>query len=145
MHWENLKQSVYHEDGSLRDIYVLNATKHDWLMWVDHVNSHYKVTFYNAPKDREESQIDFQVIADYWDGKHDLSCNVALNINHIIVMCYFFSDDEIENDINPKEIQSITDHASIINYLKDVAKLLNKKVILTIENSKEHILLSESS
>ncbi len=64
-----------------------------------------------------------------------------------VIKCYFAGDDEIENDIDPREVVSIDDHLRIVQYMAAVSKRLNKPVIMTMENarntidSKEDILM----
>ena len=58
-------------------------------------------------------------------------------IDNILVKSYFFTDEEIENDITPSEINSIDDYCKLIEYMSNISKILNKRVILTPENSPE--------
>jgi hypothetical protein len=48
MNWKRLKEEVYFEDGSLRDIYIFDTSIEDWKKWVDLVNREYRVSFYNG-------------------------------------------------------------------------------------------------
>jgi hypothetical protein len=57
------------------------------------------------------------------------------------IKCYFFDDTEFENDINPKEFITITDHINLMNYLVEISNLAGKIVLLTGENSKDSILI----
>lgn len=62
-------------------------------------------------------------------------------IDEIQINNHFFIENEIENDISPKEINSIQDHEKIINYMINISSLLNKPIILTPENEQETILI----
>ena len=41
--WEDLKQHISYVDSSWRDIYVLDAMREDWRIWVDLVNANFPV------------------------------------------------------------------------------------------------------
>ena len=62
--------------------------------------------------------------------------------DRIAIHCYFFCDEEIENDIDPREIRSWGDHVRLLNYLKIMSYVLKKEVILTPESCPTHVLLS---
>jgi hypothetical protein len=49
-------------------------------------------------------------------------------------------EEEIENDISPKEINSMTGHEVIRDYMLNVSDLLNKTVALTIEKGPDELL-----
>jgi len=137
MNWEILRKKIYYIDGSLRDIYVKNTSMEDWEKWIDLINTKYELKFYNIHTGETESQIDKSMVFDYWNGKTDLLSNVTIHLKDILIKCYFFGGDEIENDITPSEINSIEDHNRLVDYLKDVSAYLGKEVILTPENFSE--------
>jgi hypothetical protein len=141
MNWIDLKNNIYYCDGSLRDIYILDINKSDWKKWVDYVNNNYKVIWFNGLLSKDENQINFSVIDDYWEGKHDLCSTAKICINDFQINTHFFDDSEIENDIDPREFNSIDDHNKLIKYLIDLSTLLDKEIILTPENEQETVLL----
>jgi hypothetical protein len=136
MNWEILRKKIYYIDGSLRDIYVKDTNMQDWEKWIDLVNTKYEVKFNNVLSGEIESQINKSIVFDYWNGKTDLLNNVTIYLGDILVKCYFFGGNEIENDITPTEINSIEDHNRLVDYLKDVSACLGKEVMLTPENKK---------
>ncbi|MGI4744027.1 MAG: hypothetical protein ACRYG7_53435 [Janthinobacterium lividum] len=140
MNWNELRKSVYQVDGSWRDIYVLNATRDDWKKWIEHVNDTYEVTFTaEGYKDGVVSnKVDAGFIDYRWDEEHYTAC-ASVFLRQVQINCHFFTDEQIENDIDPKEVESIDDHLRIVDYMKSISKLLGKEVILTEENSEEAI------
>jgi hypothetical protein len=68
MHWTKLKEQIYFEDGSWRDIYVLNTTARDWEKWVDLVNRKYQVEFWDVKTNLRTDKIDFIIVKEYWDS-----------------------------------------------------------------------------
>lgn len=137
MNWEYLKNNIYFSDGSLRDIYVLNTSRIDWENWIDFVNKNYKIEFNYFEKNGEfvsSKKIISEKVFERWDGINDLIVDATLNISGILIKCYFFSEDEIENDITPLEVKTFEHHHQLMDYLSSVSKILDKEVILTIEN-----------
>ncbi|MBT1689480.1 hypothetical protein [Dawidia soli] len=142
MHWQELKDEIYFEDGSLRDIYVLDITRADWQKWIDLVNRKYTVEFYDARTGITNDKIDFKLVKEYWDSNGEREViQACIKIGSTNIMCYFFDSSEIENDLNPKEFRSKTDHDSLVDYLDDIAAALNKEVYVTNENTNDSILI----
>ena len=134
MNWEELKEKIYYWDGSWRDIYIKNTTKADWKKWTDFVNQNYRIEWFNERTGQVETKIDFDVILEYWDGNENLCSTANVFIDKIQINAHFFISEEIENDIDPREIITIEDHYKIVNYMTELSVLLGKTVILTPEN-----------
>jgi hypothetical protein len=142
MNIEHLQKEIYFEDeGLLRDIYVLNTNITDWKKWVDIVNENYSVEFYNGQTKATENKINFLVVQDYMTGKTDLLNLATINLNGIDINCHFFTDQEIENNVDPIQIKTIEDHNRLLDYLQTVSTVLNKRIILTPENSRNYVLI----
>lgn len=146
MEWQQLKRKIYHEDGSLRDLYVLHTSEEDWQKWVTLVNTAYRVEFFNGAANAVEKQIDFQLIAACWSdtwSNFDAS-SATIRIRDIRINCHFFGSDDIENDIQPKEIRSVDDHHAVLAYMQAVSVALGKPIRLTEENSRNAVLIEVS-
>ncbi|MCF6407330.1 hypothetical protein L3C95_30830 [Chitinophaga filiformis] len=141
MTWTELKHEIYYRDGSLRDMLVLRADRQDWKKWIDYVNENYRVKWYNGKVDRYEDRIDIGIIEEYWNGEHDLSSIASVFIDEIVINAYLADESEIENDICPKEFDSLKDHEKLMKFMTDLARILDKEVILTPENEKETVLI----
>ena len=127
--WHKIKEEIYYIDGSLRDIYVNNITGNQWEKWVNYVNENYAIDWNNVNK------IDFQIVKNNW--KKNICQKVAkIFIGDIQINCHFFSD--FENDIDPNDIKNINDHNCIINYMKNVSKILDATIYLSGENWHEN-------
>ena len=144
MNWTELKKEIYYWDGSWRDIYVLQTGIEDNKKWTDYVNEKYRIEWFNGLTQAEETIINFDVIKEYWNGNHDLCSTAKIFIDKIQINNHFFSETEIENDIDPREINSIQDHERVVKYMTDLSCLLDKPVILTPENDQEIILMKIS-
>ena len=137
MNWKEIKNKIYYWDGSWRDIYIHETNHQDWGKWIDFVNSNFKIDWYNGKTESDDNKIDFEVIQEYWNGKHDYCSTAKVYIDKIQINAHFFDDTEIENDIDPREFNSIDDHNRLIDFMTKLSKSLNKSVYLTPENCPE--------
>ena len=140
MNWKSLKENIYFEDGSLRDIYVLETTYKDWQKWADFVNEKYEVVFTDTETGLISDFIDMSTVKQFWDKDESIK-RAKIKVDDFQINCHFFTEFEIENDISPNEIKSLANHKALTEYLTEISKLLNKKVKLTLENHENHILL----
>lgn len=143
MNWQDLKKYVYHEDGSLRDVYIRNSGIDDWKRWIEFVNSKYNLSFEIGDK-IASNRISFDPVTKFWNDPKSERPKARIYLGHITVHSYFFGVDEIDNDIDPSEIQTLKDHELIVAYLMAISKALGKPVELTEENcsnSKQVLLL----
>jgi hypothetical protein len=140
MKWTELKEKIYYWGGTWRDIYVLNSSRHDWKIWIDYVNKNYSIDWFNSKTNTDDKKVDFNVIEEFWSGNLDFCSTAKIFIDKIQINAHFFDDTELENDIDPREFNSIEDHDKLIKYMTDLSILLDKEVILTPENEYETIL-----
>lgn len=134
MEWSKLKETVYHFEGSMLDLYVLDTTRSDWQKWIDYVNEKYAVRFMAGDDKIIKDQIGYDSVLDYWNGSTDYLRGVTFIVRGIDINCHFFTDLEIENDIDPRKIKGFEDHFALMDYMLAVSTLLNKPMILTPEN-----------
>ncbi|HVW96247.1 MAG TPA: hypothetical protein VHA56_09810 [Mucilaginibacter sp.] len=134
MNWEKIKQDIYYLDGSLRDIFVTNTKKDNWLQWAEYVNKNYNLEWYNGNTQTTVDKIDFSIVLEYWNGNTDLYSTAKIFIGNIQINSHFFDDEEFENDISPKEFDNIQDHNLLVKYMSDLSKLFEKTIYLTPEN-----------
>ena len=140
--WDTIKRSVYSEDGSLRDVYVLGTTRQDWAHWITFVNGCYPVRWEaeGHNDDAPAPAIDADFIARRWDVGHNrLTVSTHVFLGSVQANCHFFVETEIENDLDPREIRTPADHERVLAYLVDLSTTLDKEVILTEENSEEAV------
>jgi len=138
--WNNIKW-IFEPDGSLRDIYVQEVSISDWGKIIDLLNENYDLKYH--PSDKNENQIDKKSVIKYLadkTGEMDLR-TVSVDLNGIIVNCHFFLPDQIEFDIDPKEITSTDDAEKVIEFMKSISELLQTQVTLTAENDIEFPLI----
>jgi hypothetical protein len=141
--WKSIKEELYYEDGSLRDLYVFGTNKEDWKNWSSMVNKRFEVEFYNGQTQKLESRIDIETVFSFWKNSEVFADSnyATIKLGKVIIKCYFFIESEIENDIDPREVKEEEDQKAILEYLLSIKQVLKKKVVMTPELEEETILL----
>jgi hypothetical protein len=94
MEWSKIKETLYFEDGALRDIYVKGTTRDDWEKWANFVNQNYAISYRKRDVDAKELidnkvPIKIQEVFDYWDGPITaVSIMAVISINDIHIHTY---------------------------------------------------------
>ena len=130
--WEAYKKD-FEWDDSFRDIYVFKTTCDDWRSACEHLSQHYKFEF----------QVDgiaqpFPAsVEDVFAIRKQASPLLQFSAGNILVMCHFFTPDEIEFDIGARDITSQLDLDALLGFLRMVGDVVKKPVSLTPENVPE--------
>lgn len=140
--WEEIKW-IFEPDGALRDIYVLNVTFEDWKILIDYLNLNHIVKYGPTGENEIINKIDKEYLTQMLnDETGEMECKtVSIILGNIIINTHFFCIDEIEFDIDPKEINTIFDFEKVLNFMNQISLILNKPVILTGENQREFPLI----
>lgn len=130
---------VFYNDGSLRDIYVFNVNLTDWqkfLNWI--LNSNWDIVFY---KDGYVTEYNEKDVIQLFQEKVNHRILMSIKTNQVLINCHFFSEDEIEDDIDPKEVKSKTEAYTVFEFMKELSIILNKQSILSREISPDYPLV----
>ena len=74
-------------------------------------------------------------------AKRDVGHRLAINVAGVSVNCHFFIIDEIELDVDPKEVRSDEQHTALLRFVRNLAVATGRDVVLTHEGApSEHIL-----
>ncbi|HEV7347666.1 hypothetical protein [Telluribacter sp.] len=132
--WNDIKW-IFEPDGSLRDIYVQDVTLSDWEKLIDFLILNYDIKF----GEDEKKQIDKEYVIEYLrDETGEMeSKSLKIDFNGVNIHCYFFLPNQIEFDIDPKEITAIKDFETIEKFMTSISQTLRNQVTLTGENSPE--------
>jgi hypothetical protein len=134
---------VFFVDGSLRDICVFNVDLDEWQRLYEFFHrSSWNITLYI---DGQISEYKNTTVYKLFKEKENHSIIMTININGIMFNCYFFSDTEIEFDIDPKEIKNETDVNIVFEFMKKISKVLGKESILTVESDPDNPIITVHS
>jgi hypothetical protein len=130
--WNDI-QWVFEPDGSLRDIYVQDISIREWEILIDHLNANFNLTY--SDKDKIDKEYVLEYLRDT-SGEME-SKTLTIHLGQIKVNCFFFLSEQIEFDIDPKEVNSIKDFEQIEKFMISISEILQEQVTLTEENSPE--------
>lgn len=130
--WNDIKW-IFEPDGSLRDIYVQDISLRDWEKLIDHLNSNFNLTYSDTDK------IDKEYVLEYLrDTSGEMeSKSLTIHLGQIKVNCHFFLSEQIEFDIDPKEVKSLSDFEQIEKFMISISEIIQEQITLTGENSPE--------
>lgn len=140
--WDEINW-IFEPDGALRDIYVENVTIEDWKVLMDYLNLNHVIKYGPTGENQIINKIDKKYLIQMLNdetGKME-GKTVSIIIDSIIINNHFFSVDEIEFDIDPREINSFENYIKVINFMNLISQILGKPLILTGENQKEFPLI----
>ena len=122
-------------DGSLRDVYIQAASPEDWRALLKLTREH----VHEYARDGVVQELP-ELVAIFADREH--SHLLRIEVAAVKIHCHFFVPDEIELDIDPREVVGPREHSAVLDFLERLSGATRKSVRLTSENSPESVLLS---
>ncbi|KGO92213.1 hypothetical protein [Flavobacterium subsaxonicum] len=131
MDWKNIKDKFYYIDnGKFRNIICYDLTLNDWEKWINFVNINYKVSFKSYQTQVVKDYIVLTDIKEYWEGLNEYGFMASIYIEDVQINCFFNDSSDLDNDIDAFEINKVEQHNTIVKYISNISKCLNKKVYL---------------
>jgi hypothetical protein len=124
---------LFEWDGSLRDLYVFGTEREDWARLLAALKaSEWRLQF---TRNGERVALP-ENLGEYLDmGPDRPGGMLSTFVGKVRVNAHMFSDDEIELDIDPREVADEDAFTGVVRFMNLVADTLNKKIALTPENS----------
>jgi hypothetical protein len=138
MNWSDIA-SEFEWDGSWRDVYVVGATVEDWQRVLDALS-----TLSSRPSffaNGEPAPMPARV-ADVFEQRETSSFLLTLDVGNVGLKCHFFDAEEIEFDLDPREIKGPAELKAVSDFMTLLADQTGKTAILTHENTKSAVILS---
>ena len=135
MKWTKYKNE-FEWDGSLLDLYTLDIHISHWQRLIELLQGTYSTIFTadgnvtSMPKD----------VADIFHLREEKNVLMAIELDGIQINCHFFTEDEIEFDIDPREISTEEKATRLFEFMQIIGKTLQKEVILTPENLQGEVI-----
>lgn len=127
--------AVAHEfewDGSLRDLYVCGATAADWQAVLDAVRATYSPLTFLAGGTPAALPAHAADVFRLWSGATPPV--LGFSVGGVHFACHFFAADEIEFDLDPRDVTGPERLGSVLAFLRELASLTGKVAVLTPEN-----------
>jgi hypothetical protein len=126
--WDNCKEA-FEQDGSLRDIYIYNTTLFDWQNFIDFIrNNECETKFFIG------NQLLSMPSAASLIFEQEESPLLAVVFQGMTLNCHFFIAEEIEMDLDPREVTSREQFMALITFISSLGQVLGKEVRITPEN-----------
>jgi hypothetical protein len=126
----------------LRDVYVHNADEELWQKFlVALASSHYSFSLQHGKRQITQSVHKFS-----FDEASRLQETdpVLLQIElspAVVVNCHFFWIEEIEMDVDPRQLESIDAVGMVVHFMQWLASIIERPVLLTHENNSDELIL----
>jgi hypothetical protein len=129
--WDEAR-ALFESDGSLRDLYVFGTTRDDWTRLLEALKaSEWRLQF---TRNGQRAALP-ENLAEYLDAGPDRPGGMlSIFVGGVRVNAHMFSEEQIELDIDPREVADEAAFAGLVQFMKLVADTLNKKITLTPEN-----------
>ena len=130
--WSEVKPE-FDWDGSLRDIYILATIVNDWraiytvLKQFPHTELILDGKLASLPID----------CADIFAARSEMGPMLSVKLGAVTAVFHFFTEEEIECDIDPREIKSQVELDALLAFMKMIGDSVGKQAILTPENFRE--------
>jgi hypothetical protein len=119
-------------DGSWRDIYVLNTSTSDWQRFLDFLRtSRYPYDFSLSGRPAPLPP-DVVTIFSTWANEGPL---LSIDLGAVVLKCHFFTVQEIEFDLDPRNVDEESKAQAIFKFMEGLARTLERSVRMTPENS----------
>ena len=138
MRWHDLSQ-FFEVDGSLRDIIVRETSVSDWDKLISLT---FQIGEVSYQRDGEDAVLPPSA-AVLLDDKEHAHC-MKVDFGGPVANAHFLSSDEIELDIDPREIRSQAALDAILSFCTELSWALERDVTITEESNSEAILLCYS-
>jgi hypothetical protein len=138
--WESVRED-FAFDGSLRDIYIPGTDTEAWQRMLEGLaRAGYKMawsreTAASGPLENAETAFSAE------DGSRLL---LSVWLEGVTANCHFFTPDEIEFDVDPREIAGQDQLNAILGFMTCLAASVGESAILTHENCPDAIVLRVS-
>jgi hypothetical protein len=133
--WERCKED-FEWDGSWRDIYITPASLNDWSVIFPFLRIQPEFEFFTESGERI---IPENIEASFFTESRP---TLRFRVGGILVVFHFFTPDEIECDIDPREVTDQTSFDALLEFIRQLGNLTRKRAVLTPENLPDEPIIS---
>jgi hypothetical protein len=136
--WETARE-IFEWDGSWRDLYVFGTTVLDWDRLLQALRaSSFQIEFTQGGEPAALPKS----FAEHFDAGPDRPLiMLSVLVDGVRLNAHMFCDDEIEFDIDPREISGPDRFGALVSFMNFAADALASTVVLAPENGPQHPLL----
>lgn len=132
--WKSFAGEFRH-DGTLRDIYILDVQLDHWEKAAGFIiRRGYRIRFAGA---WTQTTFPADIARLFPTGPDSVLTTLFIDVSGASINCHFFSPDEIEFDLDPREIVDPSNLEAVFEFMHGLANAVGKDVVLTPENMPE--------
>ncbi len=120
-------------DGALLDVYIDNTTPKDWQTLIDFVRKSdlkWKFTITDKSTALPES------VEAIFQRRDDAPTCLSITVDSIELRSYFFSPDDIDFDLDPRQVNNVESVQRLFQLLRRLSDVLGRDVVLTPEGGR---------
>jgi hypothetical protein len=134
--WETVRVE-FAFDGSWRDIYVCESDIATWQRMLDGL----RAAGYELGYFRDHQPVELPVDAEQaFPLRGECDRRLGVRFAGVLANCHFFTQEEIEFDIDPREVKGQEQLDAVFEFMRCLAEATGKEAILTPENC-PHIVI----
>ena len=136
LNWNEVCGEFY-RDGSWRDIYIPDTSIEHWQQALDALRRAYPQLTYTR------AGTDVALPADATEAFPDpgfADCFLTIDLGGPTLNCHFFTNEEIEFDLNPAEVENQKDFDKVSQFMHLLANATRRDTILTPENQQDIVI-----
>ncbi|WP_143133141.1 hypothetical protein [Pseudoduganella namucuonensis] len=119
---------LWEPDGSLRDVYLADISAEGWSKFIQYASAHP----FTYKADGEDA--DFPGVAEVFRLRDRSHC-LSIWVGDATANCHFVLDDEIELDLDPREVLGPNEHNSLLDFIEGAALAVGVNASVTPEGS----------
>ena len=124
-------------DGGWRDIYVLDTDINVWQRVLDRIrHAAYDLVYYDGGNVSELPR----TAVDAFPAEDGARRMLSIRVAEVLANCHFFTHDEIEFDIDPREVQGQRQLDGLLAFMQLLSDATGREAILTPENCREIVI-----
>ena len=126
---------LWERDGSLRDVYFYGADLDRWCKLIEFASSH-RFTY---AADGEAAE--FPGVMEVFRLRDTSHC-LSIWIGDACANCHFFVADEIELDLDPREVLGPNEHGALLAFVERAANAIGLNAVIAPEGAKNFPFLT---
>jgi hypothetical protein len=130
-------QQWFEPEHGLIDVWAFDTTTEDWQKLLDFVSRKFQGLQYVVDSEPQELPSGVDEILSL---RPERSTSLQIKIDGIALNSYFFCREEIDFDFNPREVRQALALQHVLEFLRRLADLLNKEVVVTPEGAREFVI-----
>ncbi len=137
MRYAEAKEYLY-RDGSLRDVYVPDASARELDAFMDYVRPMVSQGDFHMGGETASLPASY---AEVLERTGEFLAGLSIPVGASVVNCHFFDPNELELDFRPSDYDDESNWEELSTFLQGLATAMDREVLVTAENMQECVHL----